>query len=864
MKRTIGSKKYIAIILALSMFTANITTVYGNNVEELDDNIISITDENIDIDEDLLDNDIVESISEETSETDISVIIDNTENNEQSTEEIVDDSDISESNDNNEDAGNLDEENQDVIDEETMYVPGEIVVCLNGNYTQEDLEWLFSNNLRRSVNSGISVAEVKDLTKAQKPVYLRSAVNQTNKQKIFMLKLSDEQQDIFEVIEMLNDYPEIEYASPNYVFKAEAPTASYYDYEDEDEVLNMWGLEYVKGPEAWEYCSGSPDVVIGIVDSGVDFNHPDLAGNMWINQGEWGVNGELANNGIDDDGNGYIDDVNGWNFYYDNNETYDVDGHGTHVAGTAAADGNNNQGVYGVAKDCSIASLRISSDPEDGPWGYAEYDFAAVIEALDYANAMDIPVTNNSYSEGLNFLPDRDEAFSAIFEAAIGNYDGLFVASAGNDGEGYDANYPAAYDCDNIISVSGSNRYGDPEYDYFNFDADTVDLAAPGMNIWSCKYNTNTYVSYRGTSMAVPHVVGAVALLKSFKPQMTSAQIKDCIMTTVTKTPGMAGDYFAASEGILNVEAALIKAEELFPEPETSIGKLKTWNFSTYAFSTLGAVTASTTISGLTLNPAGNTMEVKSGNTLINNRDEYTNYLLLGGNVEFDVTGDTDIYITAKSNAGTQTLTVTDEDGNTVTGGSLSYTTNAGVQVVRYTGEPQTIALSGNNIRLVNITKRTLPTQVPDWTDSNWSFSDSKFANIGIVSSKITVDGLLLYPDVQLIDRTENINGTAYTRYLDLKGKGSKEYREVSFFVTGDTQITVSAMSPTEERTLQIIDGFGCVIGEMTANNTLKTETFNYEGNPADIYIRSTRGGIRLYDIKAEQVLEEVDEDLSA
>lgn len=797
MKRLKRSKMYVAFILSLAMLTANITVAFADNGVESEVNNISAYD-------------------------------------------IVEDA-------------------EDLVEEDQEYIPGEVIICLDGNYSADYLNSLLnnSNSRARSVNNSTAVAEIKDLTKAQQPItMLRSVAAEESKKKIYLLKLSNEQQDIDYVIEALEAYPEIEYASPNYVFEMEPPTADDYFYEDEeaDAVLNMWGLEYVKAPEAWEYCSGSPDVVIGIVDSGVDFNHPDLADNMWINMGEWGENGELSNNGIDDDGNGYVDDYNGWNFYYDNNETYDVDGHGTHVAGTAAASGSNNMGVYGVAKDCKIASLRIASNPEDSEFGYAKYSFAAVIEALDYANAMNIPVTNNSYSKSCNGLPNNDAAFSEIFKEAINDYNGIFVASSGNDGEGYTANYPGGYDCDNIICVSGSNRIGGPESDVFNFGATSVDLTAPGVHIWSCKNNTSTYVSESGTSMAVPHVVGAVALLKSFKPEMTNDEIKECILSTVTTTADYERWHCVAADGVLNVAAAMEKAEELYPSPVGSIGKIKTWNFSRSNFNGLGNISSDTTVSGLTLKPDAGNMEVKTGNTTINNRDEYTHYLTLGGDVEFDVEGDTDIYITACSSSGEKPLTVITGEDTVLSGGSLIYTTEANVQAVRYEGDAQKIKITGDGIRLINITVRSDAEPESDFDDSIWNFSDNKFANIGTVTSEVSVDGLTLYPDVEIVDKNETLNNINYTRYLDLKGKGGNEYREISFYVNGNTEITVSARSLTEERTLQIIDNFGCVIGEVDVDSTLKTATFEYTGNPANIYVRSKKSGIRLYNIETEQI----------
>lgn len=742
------------------------------------------------------------------------------------------------------------------------YVPNEIIVKTNGIYSTDEINDLFSNNkVRRSASkfSGssneISLSEVKDLTKTQNKNNTKMRAKAQDKDKIFLLKLSDLDQDIYDTIDKLKEYPEIEFASPNYEFKmSDESTPKFDDYFDDEypKGMVMWGLEYVNGPEAWEYNSGSPDVVVGIVDSGVDFNHPDLKDNMWINKGEWGENGELSNNGIDDDGNGYVDDYNGWNFYYDNNETFDVDGHGSHVAGTAAASGKNNKGMYGVAKNCSIASLRISSNV-DSEHRYSEYSFASVIEALDYANKMNIPVTNNSYSQACNGIPNRDEDFSKIFEAAIGNYNGIYVASAGNDGEGFDANYPAAYDCDNIISVSGSNKFGDPEYDNFNFDSDTVDLAAPGVNIWSCNYNTKGYVSFSGTSMAVPHVVGTVALLKSFKPEMSLAEIKDCILSTVKKTDGFAAGIFVGTDGILDAEAAMAKAEEMYPSPVTSVGTKKSWNFSSSAFRNLGNINANTEIRDLSLIPDGS-MEIKTGTTKINNRDEYTHYLSLGGDLEFDVNGDTDIYITAKSASGSQSINLIDENDEVVSGGALTFTTNPEVKCVQYKGEPQRIRLSGSNINLVKIVLRSGYYTLDNYENKNWNFSDDIFNGLGEVLSKKNINDMVLYPDIEFVDKTETIDNTTYTRYLDLKGKGSKENREISVYANGNSKITITAKGSDEERTLQIIDSFGCIVGEMNVGNVGKTETFEYIGNPVDLSISSSKGGIKLYNVAVEQI----------
>ena len=200
-------------------------------------------------------------------------------------------------------------------------------------------------------------------------------------------------------------------------------------------------------PEAWEITTGSRDVVIGVIDSGVDINHPDLAANIWVNPGE------TPNNGIDDDGNGFIDDVNGWDFYDNDNTPNDGNGHGTHVAGTIGAVGNNNSGIAGVNWEVSLLPLRFLGDDGSG-WT------SDAVAAVNYATMLkrdfgiNVVATNNSWGGG-GYSRTLDRAIESANDQGI-----MFVAAAGNQGSNNDTNpsYPTNYDAPNVISVAALNR----------------------------------------------------------------------------------------------------------------------------------------------------------------------------------------------------------------------------------------------------------------------------------------------------------------------------------------------------------------------------------------------------------------------
>jgi subtilisin family serine protease len=257
----------------------------------------------------------------------------------------------------------------------------------------------------------------------------------------------------------------------------------------------------IDAPEAWDITRGDGSVVVGVIDSGIDYNHPDLAGAIWTNPKE-------AIDGVDNDGNGYVDDVRGWDFYSNDNNPMDDNGHGTHVAGTIAATAANGIGVAGVANAKVMALKFLGADGTGST--------SAAIAAVNYATQMkkagvNIPLTNNSWGAGVG----STELYNAIRANADAGM--LFVAAAGNggsdqvgDNNDVTPNYPANYDVANVVSVAATDRL-DNRGSFSNYGAVTVDLAAPGVTIASLAPNGG-YVYMDGTSMASPHVAGAAAL----------------------------------------------------------------------------------------------------------------------------------------------------------------------------------------------------------------------------------------------------------------------------------------------------------------------------------------------------------------
>jgi len=287
----------------------------------------------------------------------------------------------------------------------------------------------------------------------------------------------------------------------------------------------LWALARINAPSAWEVNTGSSSVVVAIIDSGIDRQHPDLSPNIWQNTAE-------LSNGLDDDGNGLADDLFGWDFAGNDNDSSDQEGHGTHVAGIVGATGNNGVGVSGISWRVKLMALRT---------GDQSLSTSAVIQAMDYVTSqklrgVPVVVVNNSYTS-TSFNSLQRDSIQRARDADI-----LFVAAAGNDSRNVDQSgllYPVGYAITNIVGVASTNL-GDTLSDFSNWGASSVHLAAPGSAIRST-VPAGKYGVKDGTSMAAPMVAGAVALLRAAEPTLGSAQLKNRLLTTVAPVAALSG-----------------------------------------------------------------------------------------------------------------------------------------------------------------------------------------------------------------------------------------------------------------------------------------------------------------------------------
>jgi len=336
-------------------------------------------------------------------------------------------------------------------------------------------------------------------------------------------------------------FPEVEYAQPNYYYHLQATP-------NDPSFSSLWGLTKISAPAAWDLTTGNSNVVVAVIDTGIRYTHEDLAANMWRNTAE------IPNNGIDDDGNGFVDDYYGYDFRYNDPDPMDENGHGTHVAGTIGAVGNNASGVVGVNWTVKLMAVKIYSAAAN------DTTSAMLINAYNYIRMMrnrgvNIRVTNNSYAD----CPEAcgyDQATKDALDA-MGNAGVLNVFAAGNNGRDIDAIpiYPASYDSPHILVVASSTS-SDTRSSFSNYGVRSVDLAAPGSGILSTYYSSNSsYTSLSGTSMAAPHVTGAAALLAGYNPNLSVASLKATLMNSVDVLSSWNG--IVKSGGRLNVDRAL-------------------------------------------------------------------------------------------------------------------------------------------------------------------------------------------------------------------------------------------------------------------------------------------------------------------
>ena len=322
----------------------------------------------------------------------------------------------------------------------------------------------------------------------------------------------------------------------------------------------LWGLDTIQAGKAWEQTTGSRNgPVIAVLDTGLDLTHPDIVANLWTNKGE------IPGNGIDDDNNGVIDDVHGYNAVEQTGDPYDDSGHGTHCAGTIGAVGDNAEGVTGVNWQAQIMPVKMMVNNT----GTA----ADTVRALIYATKNGASITSNSY--GGPYSQAEYEAFAA---SPL-----LHICAAGNEGNDNDVSrfypaerpigYPATFELPNIISVAATNQK-DRLAGFSNYGAKTVDLAAPGVSILSTVPGGG-YETKSGTSMATPHVAGVAALIATAYPEATPDQIKTRLLSNVDPIPALTGKVVTG--GRLNAAKAL-ENDVVAPASPTEAKGEASWN----------------------------------------------------------------------------------------------------------------------------------------------------------------------------------------------------------------------------------------------------------------------------------------------
>ncbi|MCD5407322.1 MAG: S8 family serine peptidase [Desulfotomaculum sp.] len=370
------------------------------------------------------------------------------------------------------------------------------------------------------------------------------------------------------VVQVLNRDPRVEYAQPNFIFQ----TAAIPNDQLWDQQWGVTGAVYggVQLLDAWEHTRGTSAIIVAVLDTGVYYHHEDLTANIWRNTAE------IAGDGQDNDGNGYIDDIRGWDFIgadvnnpSPDNSPLDVDGHGTHVAGIIAATADNNKGIAGVAPGVRIMAVKILDDQGGGTT-------VSLIGAINYAANNGAKVINMSFGSIPVTTGNSTVNFCQLTYSAIKSYpDILFVAAAGNAGNNNDQFpiYPANYtvnnqvDTDgngtidtnfpalpNIISVAALNQ-SQALAGFSNYGANSVDLAAPGEQIISTTVPINDYISECGTSMAAPFVAGGAGLALSINANLSPEQLIDTFNRQVTSLTILGPKVVAG--GTLNIKKTL-------------------------------------------------------------------------------------------------------------------------------------------------------------------------------------------------------------------------------------------------------------------------------------------------------------------
>lgn len=340
-----------------------------------------------------------------------------------------------------------------------------------------------------------------------------------------------EDMSVEDAVDTLSSRPEVLYAEPNYIVElAEDKTSD--TLPDDPGYDSLWGLEKIQTPDAWNQTTGSEDVIIGVIDTGIDYHHEDLKGNMWES----------------DEGH------HGYNAVNDSYYPLDGHGHGTHVAGTIGAVGDNEVGVVGVNWNVSLMALKMFDDGGSGTIGNAIACFEYVLQQKQEGE--NVVATSNSWGG-----PGSSEMMYEIIEEHR-NAGILMVSAAGNDGENNDQHpiYPASYDLTNVISVAATDE-DDELASFSNYGENSVHVAAPGVGINST-WRNDRYEHASGTSMSTPHVSGLIGLLSSYHPTYTHNNLKNVVLSSGDKPHSLSNHLL--TEGRINASNTI----ETSPEPE--------------------------------------------------------------------------------------------------------------------------------------------------------------------------------------------------------------------------------------------------------------------------------------------------------
>jgi subtilisin family serine protease len=358
-----------------------------------------------------------------------------------------------------------------------------------------------------------------------------------------------------QAIAALQGDPRVLYAEPNYEIHLlervpnDPRFPELYGMRNVGQTGGLPGAD-IRATQAWDLYTGDPNLKVGVIDTGIDWTHPDLAANVWTNPGE------IPGNGIDDDHNGYVDDIHGYDFVNNDGNPMDDHGHGTHVSGTIAAVGDNAIGVVGVNWHLKIVGIKFLSAGGSGTT-------AGAIAAIQYAIRVGVRLTSNSWGGG--------EYSAALLDAinAAGVAGQLFVAAAGNASSNMDLfpSYPAGYDSPYIISV-GATDDRDRLASFSNYGVEGVDLAAPGVNVLSTLPGAN-YGVLSGTSMATPHVSGVVALAAGRFPGRDNLALKQIVLSSCDSIPTLVGLIHGARR--LNAYRAILLPDSIPPAPVTDL-----------------------------------------------------------------------------------------------------------------------------------------------------------------------------------------------------------------------------------------------------------------------------------------------------